>query len=175
MPMSRAHLSSSALSSSCSSGRWRSSAPTAGSVGTESSPLEDLPCLPRLGLRRAYPNQFLVGEASAEHRCCHSLESVSIVGLAGVVSESLFGQIPKQMDYFDIDVGAADCPLQQAPEVLDAVGVDVVTEAPPRLTGKDAHVPSATAPRKQRHPKRRPKELRSKTYSQVSLSSVKDE
>ncbi len=52
--------------------------------------------------------------------------------------------------------------------------MDVVSEAPPRLTGKAPCVHSERTPRKQRHPKRRPKELRSKVYTQVSIASVRE-
>ena len=52
--------------------------------------------------------------------------------------------------------------------------MDVVNEAPARLTSKTARVPLEKAPRKQRHPKRRPKELRGKTYTEITLSSVRD-
>ncbi len=99
MLFSQAYPSSLSAPVPSASERWQSSAPALGSVGTESAPLEALPFLPRLGLRRAYSNQFLVGEASAEHSVCHLLEPVAVAGLAGVVPEGLFGQIPEEVDY----------------------------------------------------------------------------
>ncbi len=52
--------------------------------------------------------------------------------------------------------------------------MDVVSQAPGRLTKTVAPKPSGRVPKKQRHPKRRPKGLKGKVYTQVSVSGTRN-
>ncbi len=91
------HRSSSVV---CASASGLSVPPDVESAGMAFRPLHSLPCaiLPRLDLRRRCSNQFLVGEALADYRLCYFLEAIAIMGLACVVSERLFGQVPEQVE-----------------------------------------------------------------------------
>jgi hypothetical protein len=97
---------------------WRpSSVSYRGSLSTFSS-------LPFLRWRRIGSNQLLVGEALADNRAADALEPTRIVGLAVVVAEGLLIEIAEQVERLNADVGSLDGSLEQAPEILQTVGVD---------------------------------------------------
>ena len=52
------------------------------------------------------------------------MEPLAIGALAGVESVSLLIQVTEQMIRLDLDIGPAQRTLQEAPEILHAVGVD---------------------------------------------------
>ena len=88
-----------------------------------------LPCL-FLVSRRSYrlPCELLIGEPLARNRTCYLLKSLPIVSLPGVVTEGLFIKVAEQMEGFHVHVGSPNCPLQEAPEVLNPVGVDMAPD-----------------------------------------------
>ena len=112
-------------------------APAVGTAGTASQPpisasWVPLPSLrlPRLPWRRRCSNEFLIGESFAEDVPCGPLEPHPVISFAGIVPEGFFVQIPEQMEGLDVNVGALDGPLQEAPEVLNAVGVNLPVNVP---------------------------------------------
>ena len=82
--------------------------------------------LPFLRWRRGHPNQSVIGETLPNDRPRHTAEPISIDGLSGVVAEGLLIEIPEQVKRLDANVGALDSPLQQAPEILQSIGVNLV-------------------------------------------------
>lgn len=72
---------------------------------------------------RRLAHQITVHDALADDAMKSVDESSSILRFAGVEAIRLFIQIPKQMEWFHADIGALDCPLQEAPEVFETVGV----------------------------------------------------
>lgn len=95
------------------------------------APTQDLSCrrLPLLRSRRSkrglLTDETLAGQASTNDGAEHAQEPGAVVALPRVVAERLLVQIPEQMKRFNADVGAFDRPLEQAPEVLQPIGVDV--------------------------------------------------
>jgi hypothetical protein len=57
-------------------------------------------------------------------------ESTAIVVFPLIETEALFVQIPEQMKRLNIDVGALDRALKQAPEVLQPVSVNLAVNVP---------------------------------------------
>ena len=80
-------------------------------------------CRPFLCWRRL-SHQLLVGETLAGNAVHYSVESVGVVGFTGIIPVGFFVQIPKQVEWFHANIGALDCPFEQAPEVFDTVGMD---------------------------------------------------
>ena len=90
--------------------------------------------LPRLSIgllrwsRRSWghvcPDQFGVGEALTDDAGDRVNEPGNILGLTVIEAEHLLIEVPKQMKWFDRNVGALNATLQQAPEVLQPVGMD---------------------------------------------------
>ena len=76
-------------------------------------------------LRQLRAGQANVGETLADDALEAKHESLSVIAMALVESERLLIEVAEQMERFDAHVGALECPLQQAPEVFAAVGVDV--------------------------------------------------
>lgn len=72
--------------------------------------------------------QCFVGEALADHAPRDLHEPLPIVADALIETERLLVDIPEQMERLDADVRPVDGPLQQAPEVLQAVGVDLAPD-----------------------------------------------
>jgi hypothetical protein len=69
---------------------------------------------------------FIPSESFAEDLRRSQFEAVEIVHVfTVVVAESLFVQIAEKMEWFDRNVGAANAALQERPEILKGVGVDV--------------------------------------------------
>jgi hypothetical protein len=101
--------------------------PEAGAI-TELRPRLPRPCR-RLtktfvcGLRLA--SQFLIGHALSDNLRKRQREASTIIILALVVSERLFIQVAKQMERFHADVSPFQAALQQRPEILDSVRVNV--------------------------------------------------
>lgn len=82
-----------------------------------------LPCL--LGWRRTSPDKLIIGQTPACDSPDYRLETASILIFPLVESECFLIEIPEQVEWFDIDVSTANGPLQQAPEVLNSIGVNV--------------------------------------------------
>ncbi len=71
-------------------------------------------------------NEGFIGQASISKLGKYEFESSVVINIpAVVVAECLFIQIAKQVEWFDTDVSAVQPTLQQRPEVLHCVGVDV--------------------------------------------------
>ena len=72
-----------------------------------------------------------VGEAFASHwdrtREKRSA-SFSCLWLPVVIAESLLIEVTEKMKRFDANIGSVDAALQEAPEVLKAIGVDVTID-----------------------------------------------
>jgi hypothetical protein len=71
------------------------------------------------------PRQLLIGQASASDGGQDFREAIPVIALAFVVAERLLIQIAEQMEGLDADVGSFQAALQQRPEILDPVRVDV--------------------------------------------------
>ena len=69
-------------------------------------------------------SQFAVGQTLADGAAHCSLKPASVVALAGVESESLLGRVALQVERGDRDVSSFERPLEQRPEVLQAVRVN---------------------------------------------------
>src|SRR4029077_16889389 len=67
----------------------------------------------------------LIGEPLADDADSGAKESGAIVQLAGVEPERLFVQVAEEVEGLDADVSPLDRPLQERPEVLQSVGVDL--------------------------------------------------
>lgn len=69
--------------------------------------------------------ELLIGDALTRDRrkCRH--EPALVIVLAGIEAERLFIEVAEQMERLDTHIGALDPALQEAPEVLNAVGMDI--------------------------------------------------
>lgn len=85
------------------------------------------PCfnLPALRWRRIGPNELLVGQSLADDVGGNVFESVPVHVMAGVESEHLLVKVSEQVERLHTDVGSLDGALQQRPEVLHAIGVNL--------------------------------------------------
>src|SRR5262245_5061890 len=79
--------------------------------------------LPRL--RGTFADQLPVGHPAPDDGPQHVEEPLPVRRLPGVVAERLFVQIAEQVEGLDGNVRALDRPLEQGPEVLQPVGVDL--------------------------------------------------
>lgn len=82
--------------------------------------------------RTSFSGDFRVGETFAENMRENVIKSLAVVNRgffasAIVETESLFIQIPEQVERFDANIGSLETALQQAPVVFEAVGVHVPT------------------------------------------------
>lgn len=73
-----------------------------------------------------------VGEATARDGFEGAQEPAPVVHLAVVEAEDLLVEVAEKVERLDADIGALEAALQEAPEVLDAVGVGV----PPDVLGR---------------------------------------
>ena len=88
-------------------------------------PLEFLPCLlPLLRLRRT-SNEFIVSQPLASNPTDYALKATTIVSFPSVEAECFLIKILSQMEWLDIDVSASNRPLQETPEVLNSVGMNM--------------------------------------------------
>ena len=72
-------------------------------------------------------NQLFVGEALAYDLRYRQAEAVGIVHVDTIVkAERLFVNIAEQVERLNADVGAVDAALQETPEILHAIGVNVL-------------------------------------------------
>lgn len=62
-----------------------------------------------------------------------STESLGVARLTPVEPKALLIQVPEQVERFDTHVGALDAALQQAPEVLQTIGVDLALGSASRI------------------------------------------
>jgi len=82
--------------------------------------------LVRARLKSLLARQGLVGESLAHDAADRHAEAVGVVHvLPVVVAKRLFIQIPEQVERFDTDIRAGQPALEQAPVVLQPVGVDL--------------------------------------------------
>ena len=86
------------------------------------------PFLAWLRWRRSSAGQLTVGQALACDLAGQPLESLTVAGLAGVEAEGFLVEVAEQVERLDADVGALDGPLEQRPEVLDSVGVNLAID-----------------------------------------------
>jgi len=84
-------------------------------------------CLPFLRLRRNRPRELFVCEPFTGDAIHHPMESAGIIGFAGIVAVGFLVEIPEEVKRLNADVGSFDGPLQEAPEILNAVGVNPAT------------------------------------------------
>ena len=82
-----------------------------------------------LGRRDGLPvftRQVLVGQALARHLRERQSEAAVVVHVFALVeTETLFIEIPEQVEWFNTHVRPVDAALQQTPEILKPVGVNV--------------------------------------------------
>jgi hypothetical protein len=73
------------------------------------------------------PNQLLVGDPSPDDGPQHGQESagVAVRVLARGEPDRLFVQVAEQVEGLDRDVSPLDRPLEQGPEILRPIGVDL--------------------------------------------------
>lgn len=69
-----------------------------------------------------------IGQPLAHGGGQHATEAAAIVDLPLIVTEDLLVDVAFQMNRRDSDVAALDAPLEQAPEVLQPVGVDLADD-----------------------------------------------
>src|SRR2546427_10385220 len=69
--------------------------------------------------------QMLIGQAFPENVADSFKESAAIIILPIVEPEGLLVEVAEQVERLDAHVGAADRPLQEAPEVLNPLRMDV--------------------------------------------------
>ena len=71
------------------------------------------------------PCQFGIREPAARREAQHGCEAPVVVQLAQVEREHALVEVAEQVEGLNVDVGAVQPALQQRPEVLRAVGVDL--------------------------------------------------
>ena len=75
------------------------------------------------------PRQLIECQALADDALHGKVEAFGVSHLAVVVAIGLFVQIAEQVERLDADIGSADqAAFQQAPEVLQTVGVDIAVD-----------------------------------------------
>ena len=72
-----------------------------------------------------FAGQLLVGDPASDDLLHYSDEAFRIGRLTVVVSKRLFVNVPKQVEWLHADVRAVQAALQETPEVLHRVGMDV--------------------------------------------------
>src|SRR5687768_1705997 len=78
----------------------------------------------RRGWGEVCPDQIAIGQPLAQQGIYHRNEPLPVAGPAIVAPEHLLAQVARDVEGVHADVGPANGPLQQAPEILDAVRVD---------------------------------------------------
>ena|SRR5438132_7548519 len=81
--------------------------------------------------RKATPNQVSIGNALAYNRSEHIHKATAVISAPIVESVHLFVNIAEQVKGVNADVGAFNRPLEQAPEILQAVRVDLTAHVLP--------------------------------------------
>jgi hypothetical protein len=79
--------------------------------------------LPGLSWRRT-TDKGLVGQPFSYNAVADLVEAVGIGALSSIVPERFFIEISKQVKRLNTDIGTLDGPLQEAPEILNSVGMD---------------------------------------------------
>lgn len=74
------------------------------------------------------PGHFREGEPSPDRHAQNGLESTEIAAVAQVVGEHALIEVAEQMERLDAHVGAVQPALEQAPEVLQPVDVDLAVD-----------------------------------------------
>lgn len=75
--------------------------------------------------RNPLPSEFIVGQAAAHGSFEHSHKASSVALVALVESEGFFVQVAEEVEGLNADVRPLEGALQEAPEVLNAVRVDL--------------------------------------------------
>lgn len=73
-------------------------------------------------------SEFRISEATARDMLQQRRESSEVVEAAQVVGEHALVEVTEQVKRLDTDIGAVETTLEQAPEVFDAVGVDLAAD-----------------------------------------------
>lgn len=87
------------------------------------------------------PRQQAVGQLATKHLRQDKAESLCVRPGAIVETKDLLCRIAEQVKRADVYVGAADCPLEQTPEVFTSIGVHLLLDvggAKRRVEVKDA-------------------------------------
>ncbi len=71
------------------------------------------------------PDEILVGQPLADDVASHCDEPLGVATLAIIEPDGLLVQVAQHMERVNADVGALDGALETAPEVLQAIGVDL--------------------------------------------------
>ena len=71
------------------------------------------------------PGEFRIGQTLATNRANHDREPLRIIHAAVIEPARLFVDVPEQVERFHADVSSVERPLQETPEVLHPVGLDV--------------------------------------------------
>jgi hypothetical protein len=77
--------------------------------------------------------QVAVGQTPTSDLAKNLLEAVAVALVSGVESKGLLVRVPEQVEGLNADVSALEGPLEQAPEVLDPVGVNVALNVADRV------------------------------------------
>ena len=81
-------------------------------------------------------SQVGVGEALAHDGGQHAHEATPVIGVSVIEPMHLLVNIPEQVEGVNADVGALDRPLQEAPEILQAIGMDLPAHVLPRVVDR---------------------------------------
>ena len=82
-------------------------------------------CLPRSRRRISGSGQLAVGQPLTGHTLHDFFELVAVANLAAIVPEGFFIDVPEQVEGLNADVGTLNGSFQEAPKVLDTVGVNL--------------------------------------------------
>src|SRR5438552_270284 len=69
--------------------------------------------------------QFLVRQPLSSDRRADLPEALAIIVLSFIEPEGLLVQVPAQMRRINADVGSLEGAFQEAPEILDVIGMDL--------------------------------------------------
>src|ERR1019366_7543733 len=72
-----------------------------------------------------FAGKFLVGDPASDNLFHDGSKPFRVREVPSVVAESLFVNVTEQVERFDTDIGSMQAALDETPEVLHGVGVDV--------------------------------------------------
>lgn len=81
-----------------------------------------------LVLRGVRRDQFFVGEAAADRVSRNRKKAHAVCSRAGVIADNLLIHVAVKMERGHGNVGVAQSPLEQTPEVLQSVGVGLAPD-----------------------------------------------
>ena len=85
--------------------------------------------------------QHAIGDSSADNASHDGVEPASIVQLAFVKSPALFVKVAVKVERRDVYVGSTDHPLDERPEVFEAVGVNAAHDVLDGVIDESVNVP----------------------------------